>query len=112
MSILNKLSELLTKKNRLSDELGEVDLEIARTERELLSDWLTTHPEHAEGQLVDYVIRGAPRRKQQTVKARIHHVEVSAHGSTARFYAQVYLPKDGGWELSNRRVSLGSMEIK
>lgn len=112
MSILTRLSELLTKQNRLNDELGEVDLEIARTERELLRDWLATHPEHAEGRLIDYVIRGAPGRKQQIVQAKIFHVYVSTMGDKAYFSAQVYLPKDGGWKLVNRRISLGSMEIK
>ena len=112
MSILTRLSELLTKQNRLNDELGEVDLEIARTERELLHDWLAQHPEHREGQLIDYVIRGAPGRKQQVIKAKIHHVDVAVFGDTAHFSAQVFLPKDSGWELINRRVSLGSMEIK
>ena len=112
MSILKKLSELMTKQNRLADELGEVGLEIARTERELLRDWLTQHPEHAEGQLIDYVIRGAPGRKQQTIKAKIHHVDVSVFDNKAHFSAQVFLPKDGGWKLTNRRVWIGSMEIK
>lgn len=113
MSILKKLGELLTKKSQLSDELGEVDLEIARTERELLRDWLTAHPEHAEGQLIDYVIRGAPGRKQQTVKAKIYHVYVSTFAGKAHFSAQVYLPvAGGGWELINRRVPLGSMKIE
>jgi hypothetical protein len=112
MSILKKLSELLTRQNRLTEELGEVDLEIARTERELLKDWLAIHPEHREGQLIDYTIRGAPGRKQQIVQAKIYHVYVSVMGNTAHFSAQVYLPKGGSWELVNRRVSLGSMEIK
>ena len=112
MSILTRLSELLTKQNRLNDELGEVDLEIARTERELLRDWLAAHPEHAEGRLIDYVIRGAPGRKQQIVQAKIFHVYVSTMGDKVYFSAQVYLPKDGGWKLVNCRISLGSMEIK
>lgn len=112
MSILTRLSELLTKQNRLNDELGEVDLEIARTERELLRDWLATHPEHAEGRLIDYVMRGAPGRKQQVIKARIHHVDAHVSGNTVSFNVQVFLPEGTGWKLINRRVWIGSMEIQ
>jgi len=112
MSILKRLSELLSKQNHLADELGEIGLEIARTERELLHDWLAAHPEHHEGQLIDYEIRGAPGRKKQVIKAKIHHVNVSVFGDTAHFSAQVFLPEGTGWKLVNRRVSLGSMEIK
>ncbi len=112
MSILKRLSELLAKQARLSDELGDVNLEIARSEDELLRAWLEQHPEHRRGQLIDYTIRGAPGRKQQIVKAKLNHIYVSTMGNTAHFSAQVFLPKDGGWELINRRVTLGSMEIK
>ena len=112
VSILKRLTELLAKQNRLGDELGEIGLEIARTERELLHDWLAQHPEHREGQLIDYVIRGAPGRKQQVIKAKIHHVDVAVFGDTAHFSAQVFLPKDSGWELINRRVSLGSSVLE
>lgn len=112
MSILKRLSELLTKQNRLNDELGEIDLEIARTECELLADWLATHPEHREGELIDFVIRGAPGRKKQVIKAKIHSVDAHISGNTASFNAQVYLPEGAGWKLTNRRVWIGSMEIK
>ena len=112
MSIMKRLSELLAKQARLSDELGDVTLEIARSEDELLRIWLEQHPEHRRGELIDYVIRGAPGRKQQVVKAKLHHIYVSTMGNTAHFSAQVFLPREGGWELINRRVSLGSMEIK
>lgn len=113
MSILKRLSELLAKQARLSDELGDVNLEIARSEDELLRTWLERHPEHRRGELIDYTIRGAPGRKKQVVKAKLHHIYVSTVGNTAYFSAQVYLPADGGgWELINRRVPLGTMEIK
>lgn len=112
MSILKRLSELLAKQARLSDELGDVNLEIARSEDELLRTWLERHPEHRRGELIDYTINAAPGRKKQVVKAKLHHIYVSISFNTAHFSAQVFLPKDGGWELTNRRVSLGSMEIK
>lgn len=113
MSILKKLGELFAKQARLADELGDVNLEIARSEDELLRAWLEQHPEHRRGELIDYVIRGAPGRKQQIVKAKLNHIYVSVSFNTAHFSAQVYLPTEsGGWELINRRVSLGSMEIK
>lgn len=112
MSILKKLSELITKQNRLNAELGDVDIEIDRVNRDLLRDWLAAHPEHREGQLIDYVIRGAPGRKQQTIKARIHHVDAHVIGNTVSFNAQVFLPEGTGWKLINRRVWIGDMEIK
>lgn len=113
MSIMKRLSELLAKQARLSDELGDVTLEIARSEDELLRMWLEQHPEHRRGELIDYTINAAPGRKKQVVKAKLHHIYVSVSFNTAHFSAQVYLPTEsGGWELINRRVPLGSMEIK